>query len=94
MTDRTGDAETLALRALAWIAASDELLQGFMGATGVSPDDLRRRAADPRFLAAVLDFLLMDEASVIAFARAESLPYDTLLRARAALPGGQDPHWT
>ena len=36
-------AETLAVQALGWIAASDDLMPVFMGATGISIDDIRAR---------------------------------------------------
>lgn len=87
-------AETLALKALGWLAASDELMPVFLGSTGASLDDLRSRAWDAAFLGSVLDFLVMDDAWVIAFCDAEGIPYDRLMQARAALPGGQQVHWT
>ena len=63
-------------------------------ASGVSADELRDRAADPEFLGFVLDFLLSDEAALLAFAHEAGLSPDRPLRARAALPGGELPHWT
>jgi hypothetical protein len=87
-------AETLALEALAWLAGNDDLWPVFLGATGAAAGDLRDRAADPAFLAAVLDFLTMDDAWVIAFCDAAGRPYDAPLAARGALPGGALPHWT
>lgn len=94
MTKSADQSEITALRALAWLAANEELLPVFMGATGVGQDDLRARAGEPEFLASVLDFLMMDDAWVMAFCDGESLPYDTLMRARVALPGGAETHWT
>lgn len=87
-------AETTALQALGWLAANDELLPVFMGATGVSSEDLKTNATDPEFLGAVLDFLLMDDAWVMACSEALNVPYDGLMQARAVLPGGQQVHWT
>jgi hypothetical protein len=87
-------AETLALRALAWIAADDDLLGRFLGASGASPGDLAAGAADPWFLAAVLEFVLTDDSLVMGFCDAEGYPYAAPLAARAALPGGEVPHWT
>lgn len=87
-------AETIALQALAWLAGNEDLLPTFMGATGTGVDDLRQRAADPDFLASVLDFILMDDAWVTGFCDAQRLPYDALLQARQSLPGGQQMHWT
>ncbi|MDF0602885.1 DUF3572 domain-containing protein [Psychromarinibacter sp. C21-152] len=87
-------AETLAVRALAWLAESDDLFGVFLGSTGISAGEVRARAADPEFLASVLDFLAMDDAWVTAFCDAAGLPYDSVMQARAALPGGQEVHWT
>jgi hypothetical protein len=87
-------AETLALKCLGWLAGNEELLPVFLGSTGASEDDLRTGAQDPAFLASVLDFLLMDDAWVIAFCEAHALPNDAPMRARAALPGGQQVSWT
>lgn len=87
-------AETLALQVLAWLAANEELLPVFLGATGVGVQDLKVQAGDPTFLASVLDFLLMDDAWIIAACDAISVPYDAPRAARAALPGGQEVHWT
>lgn len=87
-------AEIGAVRVLAWLAADAELLGVFLGATGAGPDDLRRRAGDPEFLASVLDFVLMDDAWVIACSRALDLQPEALARMRQALPGGALPNWT
>ncbi len=87
-------AETIALQALAWLAGDDALLSVFLGATGASELDLRRRAAEPEFLGAVLDFLMMDDAWVVTFCDAQGLKYETPMLARAALPGGQQVSWT
>ena len=87
-------AETVGLRALGWLAAHEELLPVFLGASGASLSDLRAGADDPAFLGSVLDFVLMDDAWVAAFCDASGLGYDAPMRARAALPGGGQVHWT
>jgi hypothetical protein len=87
-------AETVGLRALAWLAGNEELLPVFLGSTGASLDDLRAGAGDPAFLGSVLDFLMMDDAWVVAFCDAGGLPYEAPMRARGALPGGAETHWT
>lgn len=91
---RQESAETTALQALTWLAGHEELLPVFMGSTGLSPEELAARAAEPEFLGSVLDFLLMDDAWIIAFCDANSLRYDAPMLARAALPGGESLHWT
>lgn len=87
-------AETLALRALTWLAGNEDLFPVFLAATGASAEDIAKNAAKPVFLASVLDFLVADDAWVTAFCDAASLPYDAPLRARAALPGGEQINWT
>ena len=87
-------AETIALRALAWMAGRDGVLDGFLAATGASGDDLRERVSDPAFLVATLDHLMTEDALVTGFCDHEGVPYDTPARAREALPGGESVHWT
>lgn len=87
-------AQTLALNALGWLVGNDDLLPVFLGSSGADRDTLREQAADPEFLGSVLDFLLMDDAWIIAFCDACSVPYDQPMQARAALPGGAQVHWT
>ena len=84
----------MALQALGWLATQDEAFTSFLGASGLGPSDLRDRAADPETLGAVLDFLLSDEALLIAFCAEAGLPPETPMQARAALPGGEVPFWT
>lgn len=92
--NRQETAETLALRALGWLVGQDDVLAAFLAATGAAPGDLRTGAADPAFLGAVLDFLLAEDARVIACAEALGEPPTRLAEARTALPGGDLPHWT
>lgn len=87
-------AETFALQAVAWLAANDDLMPVFMGATGASAQDLRNQAGDAAFLGAVLDFLMMDDAWVISFCDSVNAPYDRIMQARHALPGGEQVNWT
>ncbi len=87
-------AETLALTALGWLVGNEELLPVFLGSTGASIEDLRARAAEPDFLASVLDFLLLDDSWVLAFCDANAVPYEQPGLARSMLSGGADIHWT
>ena len=87
-------AQVLAIQALGWIAADDEIFPQFMAATGAGIGELRARAADPEFLAAVVDFLMQDDRWVVAFCDAGGHAYTAVQAARAALPGGADQHWT
>lgn len=87
-------AETIGLKAVAWLAANDELFPVFMGATGASEADFRSGLQDPVFQGSVLDFLMMDDAWVIEFCDAQGMDYTTVMQARATLPGGGEMHWT
>lgn len=94
MTVSRESAETIGLQAVAWLAANDDLLPVFMGATGASEDDFRQGLDDPAFQGGVLDFIMMDDAWTQAFCDAQGLAYDMPMRARHGLPGGGDVHWT
>ena len=85
-------AETLALSALAHIAGDAKLLERFMALSGTDASMLRHGAADPSFLAGVLDFLMSDEAALTAFCEASAIAPDAPGRARALLPGAA-PDW-
>lgn len=87
-------AESMALQALGWLASQPDLLPGFLAMTGADADSLRGAASQPAFLGAVMDFILSEDAHVIAFCDAAGLPYTAPMRARAVLPGGDLPHWT
>lgn len=87
-------AELIGLQAVAWLAAQDELLPVFLGATGASEQDFRDGLSDPEFQGAVLDFILMDDAWVTSFCGEQGLVYELPRAARAMLPGGGEVHWT
>ena len=87
-------AEIVALRALSWLAGDEDLLAVFMNATGSAQEDLRRGADSPEFLAAVLDFITMDDAWIVRFCDASGLGYEQPMQARALLPGGAAINWT
>lgn len=94
MVNLSENSEVIALQALKWLVAQDELCTLFMGATGASEADLRERIADIDFLGSVLDFLLQDDSWVISFCDDNELAYDCVMRARALLLGGDQMHWT
>ena len=83
-------AQTLALNALTHIAGDAEILARFLRISGLEPDDLRQRAGDPELLAAVIDFLLSDEALCTGFLAAEGIDPKMLHAARRALPGAAE----
>lgn len=82
---RDGDPAILALGALAWILADQPRADRLLALTGLSPDDLRARAADPGVLAAVLAFLEAHEPDLVACAEALDCKPERLVGARMDL---------
>ncbi|HEY4204735.1 MAG TPA: DUF3572 domain-containing protein [Xanthobacteraceae bacterium] len=82
-------AEIVAVQALSFIAGDADRLGLFLAETGLGPDTLRSAATDPQFLAAVLDFLLRDDATVKAFANVSHLDPTVVAAARQALDDKQ-----
>lgn len=87
-------AEVVGLKVLGWLVNDEDLVGQFLGQSGVLASELGGRAQDAEFLGFILDFLLTDDAAVQAFSEDNSLPGDTISRARMALPGGVVPNWT
>ncbi len=90
----TDAAATLAASALLWIAQEPERFEGFIALTGADISSLRTQAQEPAFLGAVLDYVLSADENVLAFAETENIAPESVVSARAALPGGDVPHWT
>lgn len=86
-------AEILAIQALSWLAADDEILGQFLTVSGAAPGDLRARAQEPEFLGFVLDFILRDDETILGFCAVVNTKPETVQRARVALGGGL-PNWT
>jgi hypothetical protein len=78
-------AETTALKALGFLAESEDVLVRFLTNSGLTVGDLRARAGEPELLVSVLDFLLMDDSLLVTFCEAESLDLKDVYRARTAL---------
>jgi Protein of unknown function (DUF3572) len=81
------DAETIALKALAYLTNRADALERFLALSGAGPADLRARAGEPDFLAGVADFLLADEALLTGFCEAEALDAKSVHMARHVLAG-------
>ena len=80
-------AEILAFKGLAFLANDAPALEKFLTLTGTTASELRGRAEEPEFLAALLDFLMTDEPLLTAFCEAEAVDAATFYGARRALPG-------
>ncbi|PZQ51437.1 MAG: DUF3572 domain-containing protein [Rhodovulum sulfidophilum] len=84
----------IAEQGLIWLAGEPDAMGAFLAASGLAPSDLRARVEEPEFLGFVLDFLLGDEATLLAFCGATGVAPAEPARARAMLPGGDIPDWT
>ena len=87
MTASRDEAETIALRALAFIAEDEERIGRFLALTGIGPQDLRERASDPGFLAGVLDYLVGDEPLLLAFTDQAAIEPASVVSGRQRLSG-------
>ena len=83
-------AEIVAIQALSFVAGDPERLGLFLAESGIGPETLRTAAANPHFLASVLDFVMRDDATVKAFAAASQLRPTNIAAAHQAL---NDPKW-
>ena len=84
-------AEETAIAILAWLANEPELLGRFLALTGTDPASLRHAAADPGFLAGVVDFLMGHEPTLISFCEATGTPPEDVVRAHFTLSGPDNP---
>lgn len=88
-------AEAIAVAALGFVAADPVLLPRFLAITGIEAGQIRRAAAEPGFLAGVLQFLMAHEPTLTAFCEASSDGFAPVTPAHvaaalAALPFGDD----
>jgi hypothetical protein len=79
------DPVTLALSALAATLGDERRAQRFLDLTGIGTEELRRRAAEPVLLTAVLRFLEAHEPDLVAVAQALGVKPDQLVEARSKL---------
>jgi len=87
-------AELIGLKVLGWLASDEDIFPVFLGASGIAANELKERAGEVEILCAVLDFVTMDDEWVQACARATGIDPHDPMRARQALPGGAQMHWT
>ena len=80
--------ESVAIRALGFVASRRGELDRFLSRTGLSPADLKCRPAKPHHLTAILDFLITDENALQEFSRAVNLPPEAAYEARRLVRQG------
>jgi hypothetical protein len=80
-----GDSIAVALQALAVSLGDDARASRLLALTGLTPEDLRTKAAEPEVLVAVLRFLEDHEPDLLAVADALGRKPQELVAARIAL---------
>ena len=80
-------ASLIALKALAYIAAEEERLSRFLLLTGVEADYVPSAMESPEFQAAVLEYLMADEPTMLAFCSAEQIEPEQPAAALRVLAG-------
>lgn len=84
MNDAT---ETLSIKALSFIAEREDLLEGFLIASGMGAHDLYDQADTEEAWAAMLDYILSADEIITDFCDETSYTVQDLWRARNNLPG-------
>lgn len=79
------DAAATALAALAAALTDERRAERFLALTGIGTDELRRRVAEPAFLASFLAFLEAHEPDLIAVAEQSGSTPEQLVAARREL---------
>ena len=88
------EAKVIALQALSYLVAEEDVLQRFMDLSGVDAVDLRQRADEVEMLAGVLDFFLGFEPQLLQMCETMGLAPDAPAQARHRLFGGQFEEWS
>ena len=83
--NQPGDAEALALAALAATLTDERRARRFLDLTGLDADGLRARAGERGLLAAVLTFLEAHEPDLVDVAQAIGSKPEILIAARSEL---------
>ena len=84
-----GDAEALALAALAATLTDERRAERFLALTGIGTDELRRRAADPALLSALIAFLEAHEPDLLSVSEQIGVKAGDLVAARRQIDGDQ-----
>jgi Protein of unknown function (DUF3572) len=80
-------AETLALQALAFVLADPKQISRFLALTGSTPQDFRETASSRELQIATLEYLLSDEALLLAFCGEAGVDPTTIVPAHQLLAG-------
>ena len=79
------EAEHLAIRALAFLSEEPEEIGRFLALAGSGPETLRDAAAEPGFLAGVLEYFMANEPLLLVFCSRENVRPTLFAAARFLL---------
>ncbi len=85
--------QAIALSACSYILGEDSLRDRFLALSGLSSDEIRLNIENTDFLVHFLEFLVMHEPDLIAFAEQASITPETAVKAWRSLGGGKGQEW-
>ena len=86
-SQRTQDYSAIVLNLITFIVSDEERFERFQTLSGISIEDLKSRASDPKFHIFVLDYALQDESLILQFCATENLSPTIIQSAHHALSG-------
>jgi hypothetical protein len=79
---RLASPEAVAIRALGFLTSRRTELERFLAHTGLTPADLKHQPVESEHLAAILDYVISHERTLLEFSRAVDLPPEAAYEAR------------
>lgn len=82
-------ADEIAVAILTWLGQEPDMLSRFLSLSGLDAGDLRQFSRSPGFAAALMEFVMAHEPSLMAFCSQSGLAPETVAAAWARLSGPQ-----
>lgn len=79
--------EAIAIDVLSWLASEPELLNRFLGLSGLEASQLRQAATQPGFFTGVLEFLINHEPTLLKYCEASNERPEHIAQAFRQLGG-------
>ena len=87
MTIDPNSAEMIAIKGLQFLAGDEEHLNRFLALSGMDASQLRENASSPAFLAAILEYFMGNEPTLLAFCASQSINPRDIATAHQSLAG-------
>jgi hypothetical protein len=84
----TPESSDIILKLLVFLSSDEDRLSRFLALSGIVPQELRERHADPVFQGFLLDYLFQDDPVTQGFCAEIQMSPEALMRLRRKLPGG------